>query len=376
MKSVTNFIRLLVLTSLFISVGFWPVVGADSNDLSSATTGKSDVNAPTTTNSYNVIMKDGTVLVGGIQIKEVKFIASYGPIEVNLNDVITFNDGFLTLNDGTKLKGTFVDGNLGLKTTRGQMNLPFASITSISIPSASASQVSTATATSSSIPSLGNGANLTGKEVESFSKMLTVEDIKELIGASVKSDAIQTQIENSQSKYSPQDFVAAQQANIDPAIIKCMKSHSDADPSGNHPTPGIKTATIITDPAVEKLCEQLEQDNPGKVKAALNKLRDKKLKDNASEAVPKVLPCLANSKPDVVREACRTLAIIGNQDAVPALLPLLTNERPDIVREACRTLANIGNKDTISSLEPLLTNLDHGIRDEAYKAIAKLRAKS
>src|ERR1039458_8435857 len=159
MKSVTNFIRLLVLTSLFISVGFWPVVGADSNDLSSATTGKSDVNAPTTTNSYNVIMRDGTVLVGGIQIKEVKFIASYGPIEVNLNDVITFNDGFLTLNDGTKLKGTFVDGNLGLKTTRGQMNLPFASITSISIPSASASQVSTATATSSSIPSLGNGAN-------------------------------------------------------------------------------------------------------------------------------------------------------------------------------------------------------------------------
>jgi hypothetical protein len=140
--------------------------------------------------------------------------------------------------------------------------------------------------------------------------------------------------------------------------------------------PTIATTNIISDPEVKKLCDALDQDNPGKVKGALNKLRDKKLKDNASQAVPKILPCLANSKPDVVREALKTLAVIGNPDAVPAILPLLTNERPDIVREACRTLANIGNKDTIPSLEPLLTNLDHGIRDEAYKAITKLRAKS
>src|ERR1039457_2780899 len=90
----------------------------------------------------------------------------------------------------------------------------------------------------------------------------------------------------------------------------------------------------INDPAVEKLCESLDQDNPGKVKDALKKLRDKQLESNASQAVPKVLPCLTHSNPDVVREACRTLAIIGNQDAVPAIVPLLMNERPDIIREA------------------------------------------
>jgi hypothetical protein len=140
--------------------------------------------------------------------------------------------------------------------------------------------------------------------------------------------------------------------------------------------PTIATTNIISDPAVEKLCEALDQDNPGKVKGALNKLRDKKLKDNASQAVPKILPCLANSKPDVVREALKTLAAIGNPDAVPAILPLLTNERPDIVREACRTLAAIGNKDTIPSLEPLLMNPRSDISDEARKAITKLRAKS
>ena len=133
--------------------------------------------------------------------------------------------------------------------------------------------------------------------------------------------------------------------------------------------------TAVSDPAVAKLCESLAQDNPGKVKDALKKLRDKKLKDNASQAVPKILPCLANSKPDVVREALKTLAAIGNQDAVPALIPLLTNERPDIIREACRTLAILGNKDVIPSIQPLLTNPRPDVRNEAYKAITKLQEK-
>jgi len=138
--------------------------------------------------------------------------------------------------------------------------------------------------------------------------------------------------------------------------------------------PPIATTNVITDPAVEKLCEQLDQDNLGKVKGALNKLRDKKLRDNASQAVPKILLCLTHSNPGVVLEALKTLAAIGNPDAVPAILPLLTNERPNIVREACRTLADIGNKDTIPSLEPLLMNPKSDISDEARKAITKLRA--
>jgi hypothetical protein len=134
----------------------------------------------------------------------------------------------------------------------------------------------------------------------------------------------------------------------------------------------IAATNTISDPEVERLCESLVQDNPGKVKDALKKLSRM---PQATEAVPKILPCLTDSKPDVVREACRTLAAIGNQDAVPAILPLLTNERPDIIREACRALAIVGNKDVIPSLEPLLTNSRSDVRDEAYKAITKLRAK-
>jgi hypothetical protein len=135
--------------------------------------------------------------------------------------------------------------------------------------------------------------------------------------------------------------------------------------------PATASTNRISDPAVEKLCESLEQDNPGKVIDALKKLRNMK----ATEAAPRILPCLAHSNPDVVREACRTLVVIGNQNAVPAIIPLLTNEKSDIIREACRTIAIIGNKDAIPAIEPLLTNSRSDIRDEAYKAITKLRAE-
>jgi len=55
---------------------------------------------------------------------------------------------------------------------------------------------------------------------------ITVEDIKALTDAGVKTDAINQEITTSQSKYSPQDIAAAQQANVDPAVIACMKNHA------------------------------------------------------------------------------------------------------------------------------------------------------
>jgi hypothetical protein len=53
-----------------------------------------------------------------------------------------------------------------------------------------------------------------------------VDDIKALAAAGVKPEAISKEIEISQSKFSPQDIAAAQQANIDTAVIECMKSHA------------------------------------------------------------------------------------------------------------------------------------------------------
>jgi Carboxypeptidase regulatory-like domain len=129
---------------------------------------------PTATkDNYNVTMNDGTVLVGTIQIKKVAFNASYGATDVSLGDVVSFSGGFLILNDGSKLKGSFSTGNFTLETARGEMNLPFASITSIAKESAVAAAVlATPAPVSPAISSSSNGANLTGQVFDCFGKPL------------------------------------------------------------------------------------------------------------------------------------------------------------------------------------------------------------
>ena len=55
---------------------------------------------------------------------------------------------------------------------------------------------------------------------------LSVDDVKALTAAGVKTDAIKQEIEVSKATFSAQDIAVAQQANVDPAVIECMKSHS------------------------------------------------------------------------------------------------------------------------------------------------------
>lgn len=57
---------------------------------------------------------------------------------------------------------------------------------------------------------------------------LSLDDIKALASAGVKADAINKEIEISQSKFTAQDIAAAKQATppVDPAVIACMQSHS------------------------------------------------------------------------------------------------------------------------------------------------------
>lgn len=56
---------------------------------------------------------------------------------------------------------------------------------------------------------------------------LTVDDVKALTAAGVNTNAIIHEIEISQSKYSPQDITAAQQASppVAPAVIAYMQGH-------------------------------------------------------------------------------------------------------------------------------------------------------
>lgn len=55
---------------------------------------------------------------------------------------------------------------------------------------------------------------------------ITVDDVKALTSAGVRPDAIKQEIEVSKASFSAGDIAAAQQANVDPTVIECMKSHS------------------------------------------------------------------------------------------------------------------------------------------------------
>jgi HEAT repeat protein len=55
---------------------------------------------------------------------------------------------------------------------------------------------------------------------------------------------------------------------------------------------------------------------------------------DAPEAVPSILPCLTSSNPNVIRDACRTLAVLGNKDVIASIEPLLKHSRADVRKDA------------------------------------------
>jgi hypothetical protein len=63
------------------------------------------------------------------------------------------------------------------------------------------------------------------------------------------------------------------------------------------------------------------------------------------------------------------------QRIVSDILPLLKDPETHVVRDACRTLAVLGNKETIPYIEPLLKDRRPDVRKDAQDALDKLRAK-
>lgn len=63
-------------------------------------------------------------------------------------------------------------------------------------------------------------------------------------------------------------------------------------------------------------------------------------------------------------------------EALPEILPLLNHATPNVVRDACRTVGVLGNKEHIALLEPLLKHADAKVQKDANDAIFALKAKS
>jgi hypothetical protein len=96
----------------------------------------------------------------------------------------------------------------------------------------------------------------------------------------------------------------------------------------------------LTDAELQQVCAQLKADDWGEVLSALKALRDL----DAPAAVPDVLPCLKHSNSQVVRDACRTLAVIGDKSVIPSTEPLLTSPDSKIKQDAQDAIQKLQSK--------------------------------
>jgi hypothetical protein len=86
-------------------------------------------------------------------------------------------------------------------------------------------------------------------------------------------------------------------------------------------------------------------------------------------------PALGSFDP---KDIIRTLKLLRSPEyaaVAPAILPLLNHESANVVRDSCRTLAVIAGKEVVASIEPLLADKRANVRKDAQDAIAILRAK-
>jgi HEAT repeat protein len=87
---------------------------------------------------------------------------------------------------------------------------------------------------------------------------------------------------------------------------------------------------------------------------------------------------LKESNRDAVIDGLKALRGLKAQSTIPKITPLLKDSslHPNVIRDACRTLAVLGNKDVIPEIEPLLKNSNPAIQKDAQDAIYKLQGKS
>ncbi len=92
-------------------------------------------------------------------------------------------------------------------------------------------------------------------------------------------------------------------------------------------------------------------------------------------ALADVTRMLASSNPEEVADALRGLRWLYSQAAVPFVLPLLGSADEHVRREACRTLAIVGDRSLAAKIEPLLKDPVADVREDAGSAVAQLGRK-
>jgi HEAT repeat protein len=81
---------------------------------------------------------------------------------------------------------------------------------------------------------------------------------------------------------------------------------------------------------LDNICKLLRASEKREIMDGLIALRGLK----AENAIPEILPLLDNPDSNVKRDACRTLAVLGDKSLIPKLEPLLSSPEPAVKKDA------------------------------------------
>jgi HEAT repeat protein len=85
---------------------------------------------------------------------------------------------------------------------------------------------------------------------------------------------------------------------------------------------------------------------------------------------------LKAADPQEAMDALKSLRGLKAESVLPEIVAQLKNPHSGVVRDACRTVAVLGNKSNIPDLEPLTKHADAKVQKDAKDAIFALNAKS
>jgi len=136
-------------------------------------------------------------------------------------------------------------------------------------------------------------------------------------------------------------------------------------------------ATKDASPAIPAIRKLLTDPRKGVVRKAarvLGVIHARVTEDD----VKNIAVLLSDKDKGIQIDGLKALRGLGAQAkaTVPQIIPLLQHKEPNVKRDACRTLAVVGNKDVIPSIQPLLQSPDESVKKDAADAIAALRDKS
>ena len=117
-------------------------------------------------------------------------------------------------------------------------------------------------------------------------------------------------------------------------------------------------------------------DNRAKVRRKAARVIGVLHADVTSAEIKTICALLKATEQREVMDGLIALRGLKAAEALPEITPLLNHAAPGVIRDACRTIAVLGSKEHIALIEPLLKHADPKVQLDAQDALFKLKAKS